>query len=181
MSAILRLSSLFVLGALVSLILDHLQTDHRITIHTFHSLSWVPFICICGLAAVGVGTLLPALDELLHVGPGSSTYTPPQRRGGLGHLVRLFGGFIGVNYAASKLPWHATAYGRIQVSLTLLILSLGLWYLFDRTRQGLLLGLMVSLAGTLMGLSWFPSILYSSTIFFGSVGRELKRYKIHRE
>jgi hypothetical protein len=54
-----------------------------------------------------------------------------------------------VNYAASKLPW-ATSGPR--VSLTLGLLGLGLWFLFDKSSHGMLVSLCFAVLGTSAGL-----------------------------
>lgn len=98
------------------------------------------------------------------------------------------GGFIGVNYAASKLPWQSSA----SVSLTLALLAVGLWFLFDRTVHGFITSTVLSLIGTGAGMmlvmgkeyefikadfygirSWLPCVLYCGCICFGSIGRQL--------
>ena len=61
-------------------------------------------------------------------------------------LYRCMGGFIGVNYAASKLPWTSS----LQVSCTLALISAGLWFLFDRTFHGFLISFTVASMGTVV-------------------------------
>lgn len=58
--------------------------------------------------------------------------------------LRCMGGFIGVNYAASKLPWTSS----MQVSCTLALISAALWFLFDRTFHGFMISLTVASMGT---------------------------------
>lgn len=48
-----------------------------------------------------------------------------------------------MNYAASKLPWTSS----IQVSITLALLAMGLWYMFDRTVHGFLLSTLFATVG----------------------------------
>lgn len=59
---------------------------------------------------------------------------------------RCFGGFIGVNYAASKLPWTSS----LQVSCTLALISVGLWFWFDRTFHGFMISFTVASFGTMV-------------------------------
>lgn len=70
------------------------------------------------------------------------------------------GGFIGVNYAASKLPWTSS----LQVSCTLALISAGLWFLFDRTFHGFLISLTVAFMGTIVAYflvlnGWYRYVL----------------------
>ncbi|KAI8838672.1 insulin-induced protein family, partial [Chytridium lagenaria] len=136
-----RLLTLFSLGFIFSVIIDHLQKEHNITRYpanvskVFRTASWVP-LC-CGLSGCLVGTVYPWIDALL--------LKRPQRvRREWSSVIRCCGGFIGVNYAASKLPWTSN----IQVSITLALLALGLWFLFDRTWHGFLISSIFALIGT---------------------------------
>ena len=99
-------------------------------------------------------------------------------------VIRCCGGFMGVNYAASviclfkirilsfgflirhikqtffpppqKLPWTSS----IQVSLTLALLALGLWFLFDRTLHGFIISAVFASVGT-----WVVFILVSNGVY----------------
>ncbi|KAF9380719.1 Insulin-induced protein 1 protein [Mortierella sp. AD011] len=143
--------------------------------------SWLP--PTCGLSAVLIGTLYPLVDNLRQercVGRNTCD---------MSSVIRCFGGFIGVNYAASKLPWTSG----MQTTITLAMISIVLWFWFDRTFHGFLISLTVALVGTMVayilvlngwysftradffgvGL-WIPCILYSSSVCFGSIGRQLE-------
>ncbi|KAF9432192.1 hypothetical protein BGZ76_011144 [Entomortierella beljakovae] len=61
-------------------------------------------------------------------------------------LVRCFGGFIGVIYAASKLLWTSS----LQTSFTLVLISVGLWFWFDRTLHGFMISFAVAFSGTIV-------------------------------
>ncbi|TPX32422.1 hypothetical protein SmJEL517_g04463 [Synchytrium microbalum] len=176
---------LFSLGFAFSVVVDHLQKEHDVTRYPADSTlllstaSWIPFTC--GIAACGVGTLYPWMDVWC-------TGKPHVVKQEWSSVLRCCGGFIGVNYAASKLPWTSSA----QVSITLALLALGLWFIFDRTLHGFFFSLVISVVGTIIvqlfvahgvysytradffGVrSWFPCVLYASCICFGSIGRQL--------
>ncbi|KAJ3101204.1 Insulin-induced protein 2 protein [Phlyctochytrium bullatum] len=182
---------LFALGFLFSIIIDHLQKEHNITRYpphhsqVFSTASWVP-LC-CGFSGCLVGTVYPLSDVLL-------LKKPQKVRREWASVIRCCGGFIGVNYAASKLPWTSS----VQVSITLALLAIGLWFLFDRTWHGFVISAVVAVIGTWVvymlvkhgaysitkpdfyGVrSWFPCILYSSSICFGSIGRQLAVIPYH--
>ncbi|KAG0305998.1 Insulin-induced protein 1 protein [Dissophora globulifera] len=184
----IRAMILFVLGFAFSLIIDHLQTQHQLVEypnisgapHIWDTASWVPLTC--GAAAVLIGTIYPLGDYLWwgrRVQRNNRDWSS---------VMRCMGGFIGVNYAASKLPWTSS----LQVSCTLALISAGLWFLFDRTFHGFMISLTVASLGTTVAYflvlngwysftradffgvgSWMPCILYSSSVCFGSIGRQL--------
>lgn len=182
----IRALILFVLGFIFSMIIDHLQSQHQLVEYPnngsrlWDTASWLP--PTCGASAVLIGTIYPLGDYLWwgkrvkHNGRDWS------------NVMRCMGGFIGVNYAASKLPWTSS----LQVSCTLALISAGLWFLFDRTFHGFLISLTVASMGTVVAYflvvngwysftradffgvgSWMPCILYSSSVCFGSIGRQL--------
>lgn len=177
-----RLAFLFLLGFSFAVIIDHLQTQHHITQlpRVLPSAQWVG--PVCGFSAVFVGVLFPLAD---YVWGEKST---GDGEGDWSSVMRCIGGFIGVAYAATKLPWTSN----VQVSCTLALISVVLWFLFDRTRHGFLLSLVIAILGTaaagmlvfnglysftqadFFGLrSWIPCILFSSSICFGTIGRQL--------
>ncbi|KAF9576747.1 Insulin-induced protein 2 protein [Mortierella alpina] len=182
----IRALILFVLGFVFSLVIDHLQTQHRLVEYPtdisqlWDTASWLP--PTCGASAVLIGTIYPLGDYLWW---GKRV---PRSSRDWSSVMRCMGGFIGVNYAASKLPWTSS----LQVSCTLALISAGLWFLFDRTIHGFVISLMVASMGTAVAYflvlngwysftradffgvgSWMPCILYSSSVCFGSIGRQL--------
>ncbi|KAI9104768.1 insulin-induced protein-domain-containing protein [Phlyctochytrium arcticum] len=171
---------LFLLGGLFALIIDKFQQSHDITRYPATTALWVP-LC-CGGAGAFIGSLYPVLDR--HFG-----YARPV---GWSNILRCCGGFVGVNYATSKLPWTSTP----QVSLVLALSSVWLWLLFDRSSHGFFFSLTVAFIGTSVaqsfvnsGLysftqadfggvrSWFPCMLYSGSVLFGAIGRQLASTK----
>ncbi|KAI9208258.1 insulin-induced protein family [Polychytrium aggregatum] len=189
LSAPARALILFVIGFVISIIIDHLQKEHNITRYPasatlFDSASWLPISW--GFSAMLVGTVYPALDSYF-LKQKSSPQSRPSRQE-WSSVLRCCGGFIGVNYATSKLPWTSS----IQVSITLAFLAIGLWFLFDRTLHGFIVSAVFAIIGTMVVFflvsrgfysftkadffgvrSWLPCILHSSSICFGSIGRQL--------
>lgn len=105
------------------------------------------------------------------------------------NIVRCFGCFLGFNYAAAKLPWINS----VQLSVTLAVFAIILWYWFDKTIHGFIFSFFVAICGTWMAQilvnsgaysftkadflgvrSWFPAIMYSASICFGCMGRQLE-------
>ncbi|GJJ76975.1 hypothetical protein EMPS_09334 [Entomortierella parvispora] len=182
----IRALILFVLGFAFSLVIDHLQTQHHLIEYPsnipqlWDTASWLP--PTCGASAVLIGTIYPLGDYLWwgkRIDRNGNDWSS---------VMRCLGGFIGVNYAASKLPWTSS----LQVSCTLALISVGLWFWFDRTVHGFVISLLVASMGTLVAYflvlngwysftradffgvgSWIPCILYSSSVCFGSIGRQL--------
>ncbi|KAI8997959.1 insulin-induced protein family, partial [Gaertneriomyces semiglobifer] len=176
---------LFTLGFAFSVIIDHFQQEHDVTrfprngAQVFSTASWVTLSC--GAAGCLVGTMYPMLDYYLSSTPHACNRDWPS-------VLRCTAGFIGVNYATAKL----TGTDGAQISLALSICAVGLWFMFDRTWYGFLLSLLVAIIGTwaaqffvstgfyiftkadFFGVrSWFPCMLYSGSVLFGSIGRQL--------
>ncbi|KAJ2549804.1 hypothetical protein EV175_004307, partial [Coemansia sp. RSA 1933] len=103
-------------------------------------------------------------------------------------VLRCAGGFLGINYAALKLPFESAN----QSSLIMVIISLGLWTVCDGTLHGLLLSTSTSLMATWLLhmhalsnyasftqddyqglLSYLPSVLFTYCVMVGSIGRRL--------
>ncbi|KAJ2398449.1 hypothetical protein GGI05_000081 [Coemansia sp. RSA 2603] len=104
-------------------------------------------------------------------------------------ILRCVGGFLGVNYAALKLPFESAN----QSALILIIISMGLWTVCDGTLRGWLLSMNASLMATwllyvhaltnldslftrddyLRLLSCLPSVLFTYCVMAGIIGRRL--------
>ncbi|KAJ1642069.1 hypothetical protein LPJ64_006050 [Coemansia asiatica] len=134
-----------------------------------------------GLLTVLVGLAYPYLDY--------KWQTFAKHRPGWNNVLRCAGGFLGVNYAAMKLPFQSAN----QSALILLIISSGLWTVCDGTLNGWLLSMNASLMATwllldhaltnldelltrddyLGLLSCLPSVLFTYCIMTGCIGRRL--------
>ncbi|KAI7819614.1 insulin-induced protein-domain-containing protein [Gamsiella multidivaricata] len=161
----IRALILFVLGFVFSLIIDHLQTQHQLVEypsnvpHLWDTASWLP--PTCGASAVLIGTIYPLGDYLW--------WGRRVRRNGRdwSSVMRCLGGFIGVNYAASKLPMTSS----LQVSCTLALISVALWFLFDRTVHGFVISLTVASMGTTVAYflvlnGWYRYVLFIACLWF---------------
>ncbi|KAJ1732157.1 hypothetical protein LPJ72_003569 [Coemansia sp. Benny D160-2] len=108
-------------------------------------------------------------------------------------VLRCAGGFLGINYAALKLPFESPN----QSSLVMVIISLGLWTVCDGTLHGLLLSTSTSLTATWLLhmhalsnyanftqddyqglLSYLPSVLFTYCVMVGSIGRRLGHHPL---
>ncbi|CAB4485849.1 unnamed protein product [Rhizophagus irregularis] len=180
-----RFLTLFLLGSLTSFVIDHLLTQNHITEYPkdipklIDTAAWIP--PTCGASAVLVGSLFPFADYWF-------MRKPQEFQREWSNVMRCMGGFIGVAYAATKLSWNSN----YQVSCTLALISIVLWFLFDRTSHGFMMSTLFSSIGTgvmymlvsngiysfthadFFGVrSWIPCILYSSCVCFGTIGRQL--------
>lgn len=180
-----RLFTLFFLGSVTSFVIDHLLTQNHITEYPkditklIDTAAWIP--PTCGASAVLVGSLFPLADYWF-------MRKPQEFQREWSNVMRCMGGFIGVAYAATKLPWSSN----YQVFCTLALISIVLWFLFDRTSHGFMMSVLFSSIGTgvmymlvsngiysftqadFFGVrSWIPCILYSSCVCFGTIGRQL--------
>ncbi|KAJ2742036.1 hypothetical protein GGI20_004767 [Coemansia sp. BCRC 34301] len=143
---------------------------------------------VSGLMTVLVGMAYPFLD--------SKWRSYPSHRIGWNEVLRCVGGFLGVNYAALKLPFESAA----QSAAIMIIISLGLWTVCDGTLHGLLLSTSMSLMATwllyvhalsnyyasfsqddyLGLLSYLPSVLFTYCVMAGSIGRRLGYHPLWR-
>ncbi|KAJ2802408.1 hypothetical protein H4R20_003289 [Coemansia guatemalensis] len=133
-----------------------------------------------GLMTAAVGLAYPFLDHRWR--------SAPRRAVAWNDVLRCAGGFLGVNYAALKLPFESAS----QSAAIMLIISLGLWTLCDGSLHGLLLSAFASLAATwlltmhalgsyarfsqddcLRLLACLPSLLFTYCVMTGGIGRRL--------
>ncbi|ESN96896.1 hypothetical protein HELRODRAFT_102315 [Helobdella robusta] len=186
MNFLTRVVSLFFAGVLFSLVLNLLQFQRQITIfpdlvdNVFSSTWWVP--PSCGFAAALLGMFYPYTDR--HFG----LFNEKQEWSGVMRCVAVF---VGINQASAKIDFSNS----LQFSLTLLIMSFGLWWLFDKSMVGLLLGVLFSFVATFMTQllvywelfkysnpdfvfvrSWLPCIFFSASVTMGLIGRQLALY-----
>ncbi|BFZ63464.1 hypothetical protein YB2330_004586 [Saitoella coloradoensis] len=160
----------------------------------------------CGLAAVNFGCLFAAMDyyrSLNGESRSSSEASTPGRRGSLTldrfrpkaiaggkvdwtSIMRCIGALMGMGYAASKIQGSV-----VQISSLLALFCSIVWFVFDRTQDGLLLSSIVAIAGAVYvntvapdafyatgtGMfgspGWVPASLFSFACTFGIVGRSL--------
>jgi hypothetical protein len=139
-----------------------------------------------GIMALTVGILLPILDLFT---PDTSTVLFNDtrlfwERAGWSTAMRYISGFIGLAWAAQKLQWTSA----VQLGMVLAVVSIGIWFLFDRTQNGAFMGAVFGMVGLVAVLSfptlsvfhgditataWVPSVVFSFCIAFGNMGRLL--------
>ncbi|TRY88871.1 hypothetical protein DNTS_016950, partial [Danionella cerebrum] len=189
MNLLLRSSLLFSIGVGLSLLLNLLQTQRNVTLfpaetgsQTLRCAWWVP--ACCGAAAALIGLLYPCLDRCVG--------EPLRLKSEWSSVIRCLAVFVGINHASAKVDFV----NNVQLSLTLGALSIGLWWSFDRSRQGLGLGVAIALLATMVtqllvynGLfqytspdflyirSWLPCIFFAGVITVGNIGRQLALYQ----
>ncbi|XP_059151410.1 insulin-induced gene 2 protein-like isoform X2 [Physella acuta] len=187
-SLIARGSVLFFIGVFFALVLNLLQVQRQVTVFPpevlaslFSSAWWVP--PSCGTAAAVIGLLYPCLDkqlgeELRYKREWSS-------------VMRCVAVFVGINHASAKIDFA----NNIQLSVSLAAMSIGLWWLFDRSRSGFGLGVGIAVLATfvtqllvyndvyrytepdfLFVRSWLPCVFFSGGVTMGNIGRQLASY-----
>ncbi|EDV22141.1 uncharacterized protein TRIADDRAFT_29414 [Trichoplax adhaerens] len=194
MHFLLRTLIVFVVGVLLSLALLILQIERNVALFPPGVLSdlssipwWVPISCGAGAATIGLS--LPKMDEWF------------QRKYDYHHdqvewvgVLRCVGIFVGITYA-STLAYNSVI-AKFSVSLSLM--AIGQWWLFDRSVSGFVLGVAVSFTATAVtqiivhyGIfsfskpdflsirSWLPGVFFSATIAIGSLGRQLAQVTFH--
>jgi hypothetical protein len=106
--------------------------------------SWMPVTC--GIVGMVLGILIPTLDWMQGV----------KRVRLFSDVIRCTVGIIGVNYMVCMLH----SFSDKDLTLSLGILGIGIWFLFDRSVIGLVCGLIVGAFGTL-----FVMYLVSLNVF----------------
>ncbi|XP_043198246.1 insulin-induced gene 1 protein-like [Amphibalanus amphitrite] len=135
-----------------------------------------------GVAAIIVGLAYPLFDRWLNSQPASGR--------DWASVTRCLALFVGINHANSRFHFATDA----ELAWTLALLSLALWWTFDRTTCGfviaslaaavahvvayyLVLRLVFSHSESSLELTrlkaWFPFVAFSAGITIGSVGRQL--------
>ncbi|KAJ3072983.1 Insulin-induced protein 2 protein [Podochytrium sp. JEL0797] len=150
---------------------DQVQNYHHYNHHRYNNLHtsitsipiWIPISF--GFTAVVIGYLYPLLDRWLHTRAA---------RPELSTVVRLIGGVMGVNYAASKLDFASA----LQENGAVCLLSLGLWFLFDSTRHGFLVSSLVAGVGAGVKVEAGAGSLFLMSVCFGEIGRLLEGIKV---
>ncbi|XP_056610425.1 insulin-induced gene 2 protein [Triplophysa dalaica] len=197
---LIRAAVLFTVGVVLALVLNLLQVQRNVTLFPpdvissiFSSAWWVP--PCCGTAAALIGLLYPCMDS--HLGERHKLKRE------WSNVMRCVAVFVGINHASAKVDFA----NNVQLSLTLAALSVGLWWTFDRSRSGFLLGVIITILATLVtqllvynGVfqytspdflyirSWLPCIFFAGVITVGNIGRQLALYehkvtqeKIHQD
>lgn len=179
---------LFTLGVFFALVLNLLQVQRQVTVFPpevlasfFSSAWWVA--PSCGTAAAVIGLLYPYLDHLLGEEVGT--------KGEWSSVMRCVAVFVGINHASAKIDFA----NNIQLSVSLAAMSIGLWWLFDRSRSGFGLGVGIAVLATfvtqllvyndiyrytepdfLFVRSWLPCVFFSGGVTMGNIGRQLATY-----
>lgn len=185
---VLRGTVLFMLGVFFSLVLNLLQVQRQVTVFPpevlasiFSSAWWVA--PSCGTAAAVIGLLYPCLDKRL----GEEL----RNKGEWSSVMRCVAVFVGINHASAKIDFA----NNIQLSVCLAAMSIGLWWLFDRSRSGFGLGVGIAVLATfvtqllvyndvyrytepdfLFVRSWLPCVFFSGGVTMGNIGRQLAAY-----
>lgn len=185
----LRIIVLFFSGVLFSFLFSTLQIQREVTYLPMESFShmdigwWVPLIG--GFLALAIGLLVPKVDQ--YCGQKAAVQCD------WSSLIRCYIIFFGINHACSKIDFGNSH----QLSAILTVLAFLVWFLFDRTAAGLCVGvvftiivLTITQVLVIQGFakykkpdfflvrSWLPSLVFSSVVTFGTIGRHLSAIKL---
>lgn len=180
----LRGCVLFVIGSLFAFVLNLLQAQRKVTLfphllNDFLSAQWW-FPPCCGSAAVIVGLLLPYFDRL---------FCGKQKQLEWASVMRCVAVFIGINHACAKINFSSD----LQLSLVLGAMSIGLWWLFDRSGSGFVISICLATVATfftqlfiynnifrytstsrdVLVQTCLPCIFFSAGVTIGNIGRLL--------
>lgn len=163
------LGTLFVAGCVSGPLLDSIHSRVRLQIYdslpidvlSFHSSVWVA--PLLGAFYVVLGILHPVLDVRFE-----GSQTPKLRNISWGKVA------LGVGTLAALLQTSAVLYENdtpyLAIHVVLAILSAGNWWVFDRSKQGLLLALVCALGAPIAELpilNWFGWWHYTRPDFLG--------------
>jgi len=185
----LRIIVIYSSGLLFSFLFSTLQIQREVTYLPIESFShmhigwWVPVIG--GFLALAIGLLVPKVDR--YCGQAAAVHCD------WSSLIRCYIIFFGINHACSKIDFGNSH----QLSAILTVLAIGVWFLFDRTVAGLCVGfiftiivLSITQVLVMQGFakykkpdfflvrSWLPSLVFSSVVTFGTIGRHLSAIKL---
>lgn len=189
----IRITVLFLSGVFFSLLFTSLLIQREVTSLSTELLNdmvisvwWVPIAA--GLLSLSVGMLYPKVDSIYGQKPVLQCDWPS--------LIRCCIIFFGINHACMKLDYMNS----VQLSVTLAVMSMIMWWLFDRTFSGLVMGLVSTLLFLFASQffvyhgfarykkpdffllrSWLPSLVFSGVITFGTLGRTLSAFKFSHD
>jgi len=159
---------LFCFGLAYGGLIAHLHDNRNVApvrVEGLNRASWRYFV-FWGLAGVGMGSLLPWIDEVkarkqADFSSGTEVGRPVTGLNSVqwNDVVRSVGAFVGVAFAIRKLPWSSP----LQLTLTLALVNPFLWYLIDRTPTGFTLSTIMGTLGTATILFINPTLVPSPT------------------
>lgn len=179
-----RAALLFVIGTSFTVVLNLLQAKRHSSFNAdiwknniLYSMWWLPILCGSGSALVGL--VFPFLEYKAKEQHLSQEWS---------HVLRCVAMFVGINEACTKVDFPSN----LQLSLSLAVLSMGLWWYFDRTRVGLGMCVIIAALATFITQllvnhkvclyserefsyirSWLPCVVFSGGITIASIGRQL--------
>lgn len=171
-----KLLSLFAFGAVYGVIVAHLHDARELAAVNVGGVdrgSW-RYIAGWGVAGLVFGTMLPWVDSITDGGretggnrgareskgeKGMGREEEEGKSGGekLNELLRSVAAFAGIAFAIRRLPWEST----LQLTLTLALVNPALWYILDRTRNGLSFSLIATSILTSFIFLSYPDVLPS--------------------
>eukprot|EP00794_Sanderia_malayensis_P003625 gene3625-4139_t len=173
---------LFVTGSLLAtmkLFEDISETKSYLSLGLMNSISytwWIPLMI--GVFACFVGLIYPCIDSKLG--------EPHYFRREWSSVVRCVIVFVGMNHFSTKSNFLAN---KSHQFLVLLCIGIALWWTFDRSTNGLGIGVIAATLATaftflvahviyrhsnfLYSKSWLPGLYFAGACTFGNVGRQL--------
>jgi hypothetical protein len=177
LSLTVRSLILFVLGVGYGTIVSQLPSKQNLTAFGVENVASAGthggYLAFWGVAGVVLGALLPwfdtvwerAFDKDERQPRRKSSTRPPSLESEWPLVVRAIGAFVGIVFAIRRLPWTSS----VQVSLTLALVNPFLWYLIDRSKQGLLLSSLFGLVGSAILMGFNPDIMPTPATLLGVV------------
>jgi len=176
---------LFFLGSILAELILLLQNHFQVYAQGLPWISRVSLPVIWGIGAVVMGTLYPIVDCLV-VGVVKEVDR------GWPDIFRCVVFYIGINYAATKFE-----VGNGELAIMLSVVTVGQWWIFDRTLRGFLVGLLIAILGSFFVSvfvysdfyrfskpdffviqSYIPVVLFSAGTCYGTVGRHIAPHSL---
>ncbi|GFR21460.1 insulin-induced gene 1 protein [Trichonephila clavata] len=177
---------LFLVGTIFTFVLNTLQIRrHSPPLHfqkgnhnLFCTKWWLPIIC--GLGSAFVGLIYPCFRIKDH--------EQQIKCQDWSRVLRCVAMFVGINEACTKVDFASN----LQLTLSLAVISVGMWWYFDRTTIGFGMGIIVAALATLATQvlvyhricnyserefsyvqSWLPCVVFSGGITVANIGKQL--------
>uniref|UniRef100_T1JCX2 Uncharacterized protein n=1 Tax=Strigamia maritima TaxID=126957 RepID=T1JCX2_STRMM len=190
---------LFAVGVFFTFIFRILQLQRKQGVLNSHFTT--AFLCTLGVSTM-TGTLSVLIGLLYpHLNRSGHSWALPVDWASVMRCIVIYMGINQANAVSLKGIFKLDFANNLHLSLTLAGMSVGLWWLFDRSQRGFGLGLSTALIATTItqlltysalykyierdffnlryhAYSWLPYIFFAAGITIGNLGRQLANHDV---